>query len=245
MDELELLGLNKGETLEDHNYLLEKANLITVSATKLHQGIPSEHLYKTILLKNAVDDYFINEIKKDYKVPNEIRLLKNNYTKIVGYYGAIAPWVDFDLIEYSLKKLPQFAFIFIGPIFEMEEKVNFLKDNYDNIYFIKEMDRKYLISYLQSFDMCIIPFIKNNITDSVSPVKIYEYIVANKPVITTNILECQDMNIVDVVDAQDEFIKKLISPKKITNGISSKFIKNNRWANRVDGIIKYMNKEIK
>jgi hypothetical protein len=79
----------------------------------------------------------------------------------------------------------------------------------------------------------------------VSPVKIYEYIIANKPVVTTNILECQDIDIVDVVDTQDKFIEKLISPTDITKEISSKFIINNKWSTRVDEIVEFMNKEIK
>jgi len=245
MDELELLDLNKDETIENHNYLLEKANLITVSATKLHNSIPNRYLDKTLLLRNAVDDKFIQDIQKVDKIPNEIRVYKNSYEKIVGYYGAIAPWIDFELIEESLQKLPQYAFVFIGPVFEVEEKIKYYKDNYDNIFFIREMQRESLIPYLKSFDMCIIPFIKNNITDAVSPVKIYEYIIANKPVITTNILECQEIDIVDVVSTKEEFVEKLISYKTITHDILSKFIENNRWATRVDGIIEFISKEIK
>ena len=243
MDELKLLDLDQREVIDSHNYLLGKADLITVSAKKLYESIPCQYKDKTLLLKNAVDNKFIHDVNLVYKIPNEIRLCQSNYDKVIGYYGVIAPWIDFDLIEYSLQKLPTYSFVFIGPVFDVEDKINHLKDTYDNIFFLKEMKRESLIPYLNSFDICSIPFVNNNITNSVSPVKIYEYIAANKPVVTTNILECQDIQIVDVVSSKEEFVAKLRSPKAIASKESFEFIEDNLWSNRVEAILKNTGKE--
>ncbi len=242
MDELELLDLNQSDTLENHSCLLEKADLITVSAQKLYDSVPNKLLQKTLLLRNAVDDDFISKVNGYYKIPNDMRLCKNSYDKVVGYYGALAKWVDFDLIEYSLQRLPNFAFVFIGPVFLVDVNIEHLKNNYDNVFFIKEMEREKLIPYLCCFNVCIIPFIKNSVTESVSPVKIYEYIAAIKPIVATNIAECESAdiaNIADVVHSREAFVEKIINSKQITEDISREFISYNRWSTRVDNIISF------
>ena len=243
MDELDLLDHDQTELKQYHDYLLEYANLITVSSLKLYGSIPDKYHNKILLLRNAVDDNFIAEVNKDCGTPNEIRLMKISYDKIVGYYGAIAPWIDFDVIEHLLMECPSYAFVFIGPIFDVEEQVEGLKKKYDNIFFIREMERNLLIPYLKSFDICIIPFIKNSITDSVSPVKIYEYISALKPVVATDILECKEMSLLNIATNKKEYAVKIRLTEALDINIAEEFIASNRWETRVDEIVNFIEKD--
>ncbi len=243
MDELDLLESNHEELIHQHNVLLEKANLITVSAQKLYDSIDENYREKILLLPNAVDEEFLTSIETTKTIPNEIKLIRNNYKRIIGYYGAIAPWVDFELIEYLLKQNKSDFYLFIGPVFDTSEKVAYLLNNYENILFIKEMPRENIISYLKIFDKCIIPFIKNNITDSVSPVKVYEYLAAGKDVVSTNILECEKIEYIDVASNKEEFSKNLQLSSKQKKSIIKDYVLENLWSKRVEKILEFMERK--
>jgi hypothetical protein len=169
-------------------------------------------------------------------------LIKNKYQSIVGYYGAIAPWVDFDLIEYLLQQNKGDFYLFIGPVFDTSDKVAYLLNNYENILFIKEMPRENIISYLKEFDKCIIPFIKNKITDSVSPVKVYEYLAAGKNVISTNILECEKIQYIDVASNKEDFSEKLKLVSKYGKDTIKNYVLENLWSKRIEEILEFMEK---
>ncbi len=57
--------------------------------------------------------------------------------------------------------------------------------------------------------MAILPFARNEITESVSPVKIFEYMAAGKPVVTTSLPECRKYRSCLIADTPDEFVKQL------------------------------------
>jgi glycosyltransferase involved in cell wall biosynthesis len=44
-------------------------------------------------------------------------------------------------------------------------------------------------AYLQRFDVCIMPFKVNDLTRDVNPVKMYEYLAAGKPIVSTYLPE--------------------------------------------------------
>jgi hypothetical protein len=56
-----------------------------------------------------------------------------------------------------------------------------------------------LPGYLRLFDVATIPFRLNRITRATSPLKLYEYFAAGKPVVTTALPECAAFSEVRIV----------------------------------------------
>ena len=48
-----------------------------------------------------------------------------------------------------------------------------------------------LPAWLERFDVCIIPFKINQVTEATDPVKFYEYLAQAKPVVTTRLPELE------------------------------------------------------
>lgn len=244
MDEISLLNLPIDELEKDHLRLIKEANLITVSAKKLLEQINLEYQTKAILINNAVSEEFIINLK-NAKINKEINKSKNEGKKVIGYYGAIAEWLDFDLVNYLAENCKECDFIFIGPVFNTENEIKKLQENSPNIKFIKQIPHEKLLSYLKGFDICIIPFIKNELTDSVSPVKLFEYMANNKPIICTDLAECRNYKSVNIAENKDEFLEKIKenliegSNKKI-NKIEAKELDENTWESRVKTIVKHI-----
>lgn len=208
MDDISLLYGSYEELKGNHLTLLERADLITVSATKLKEEIPLKYSNKLKLLNNAVSEDFIQDFKNSL-IAEEIIKIRGNESKIIGYYGALASWFDFELIDYIATNRKDYTFILIGPIFDVEDKVENLKSKHKNIHIYPKVEQDKLIQFLKGFDVCIIPFKINSITEAVSPVKLFEYMSGEKPIVSTNLHECNKYKSVLIGENFEDFIQKV------------------------------------
>lgn len=241
MDELDLLELEPHLRDESHNKLMNLANLVTVSSDKLMDGIPEKFSQKTLLVNNGVSNDFLNLVNQDSIIPFELTQLKQ--FKVAGYYGAIAEWMDFDLIEFLLDTNPSIYFVLIGPISRaVQKKSNYLIGRYKNIIVLPEKTQADLIPYLKRFDVCMIPFLKNKITDSVSPVKLFEYFSARKPVVTTAINEAYKYEGIYISYGYNDFsdhISSAIRGEDANENLRS-IAMQNTWESRVEQIKSFL-----
>ncbi|XXM72055.1 glycosyltransferase [Lysinibacillus sphaericus] len=122
---------------------------------------------------------------------------------IIFFMGAIAGWVDIELINYLAEKRPSYNFVFVGE--EVKEKL----PTKNNIYMLGKKKYKDLKNYLLHSNITIIPFKENNLTASVTPLKFYEYISAGKPVVTTMLPDLIGLKGVGVADDREDFLVKI------------------------------------
>lgn len=165
--------------------LIRKADLVYATSTKLIEKF-SDVRQDIKYLPNGVNcqDF----IPKDLSYPKDIEDLKNK--KICIYIGAIAEWLDFEKIVYSIETLKQVNFIFIGP-----RHVEFSNiEEYPNVRYLGKKNYKDLINYLKVSNVAWIPFMKNDLTDAINPVKLYEYLSAGVPTVTTKLREIEDIS---------------------------------------------------
>jgi len=240
MDELSILELPLEETLPQHEVLLERADLITVSAGKLLEKIPDRHRNKTMLLNNAVDSAFINTVSKT--LPSEELITLATDKKIIGYFGAIAEWFDFDLVTFLARARPDLAFFFVGPVLDVESEVQLMEADYSNVRFFPPVSYDQIPAILCAFDVCIIPFVKNSVTDAVSPVKLFEYLSAGKPVVSSDLRECLNYEPVMTASSNSEFLACLARALEESGNAAfcaqlKQLAERNTWSARVQTIL--------
>jgi glycosyltransferase involved in cell wall biosynthesis len=83
-----------------------------------------------------------------------------------------------------------------------------LLKNLENVHFLgrKEYDR--LPDYLAGCDVALNPYKDDNIARGSSPLKLYEYIAAGLPVVSTEMPEARSFNgLVRIASNRDDFIK--------------------------------------
>ena len=239
MDELSLLDLPAHDLERDHLALLNRADLVTVSAGNLMDNLPERIRPKTLLINNAVSRDFINAVDNCVRVADEMAVLKDH--PILGYYGAIAEWMDFDLIERMAEVFPDARIVLIGPVAEkIEKRVENILRKHTNVIVYPPRKQLELIPFLKCFDVCIIPFLKNAVTDAVSPVKLFEYFSAGKSVVTTDLVECVKYPPVLIANNHEQFIsivRKLASNKAVELNLEAQNIAlQNTWDHRVQEI---------
>lgn len=244
VDELssEISGYNiTSKMIEDHEKLLrDKENVLVVSTAKKLKDIANKFRGENennILSPNAVN---LEDFKNHgNEIGEKIQPIVNKRKPIIGYYGALAKWFDYKLIEQLAKEREDYEIVLIGMDYDGSYDQSNLKD-YSNISYLGMIDYKDLINYSRYFDVCIVPFIKNDITDSTSPLKIFEYMALEKPIVTTNINECKNYESCLISKDYDEFIRnidkalKLEVDNKEYFNILRREAEENTWDNRAE-----------
>ena len=244
VDELssEISGYNiTSKMIEDHEKLLrDKENVLVVSTAKKLKDIANKFRGENennILAPNAVN---LEDFKNHgNEIGEKIQPIVNKRKPIIGYYGALAKWFDYKLIEQLAKEREDYEIVLIGMDYDGSYDKSNLK-NYSNISYLGMIDYKDLINYSRYFDVCIVPFIKNDITDSTSPLKIFEYMALEKSIVTTDINECKNYESCLISKDYDEFIRnidkalKLEVDNKEYFNILRREAEENTWDNRAE-----------
>lgn len=144
---------------------------------------------RAILVQNGVDTrHYRNKIHLNTLLPANLISFREKYAKIVGYFGAIAPWLWYEVLDELVTLRPDLGFVFIGPdYYGGAQKLT--KAN--NVLYMGAVDYKVLPAYALKFDVCFIPFAPTEIARTTSPLKLFEYFALEKPVVVTSeMLEC-------------------------------------------------------
>ena len=170
--------------LANEKILLAKSDLILASSDYLSHKF-AKYKSKIIPLKNAGEySHFATASHKSTLAPKDIGHLP---TPIIGYYGALADWLNIDLIEGLARDIPRASIVLIG--LDNNPRLKTLATKYPNIHLLGEKPYIELPKYLAYFDVCLIPFKLNKLIQATNPVKIYEYFASGKPVVSTSIPE--------------------------------------------------------
>ncbi len=181
------------------------ADLVAASARTL-LGKMRERRPDAVLCPNGVDYGFFSDFSRDAP-PADIAELMGR--PIIGYYGAIAEWLDFTLIRTTAAALPDCELVFIGPLYGDSMSAHLEVFDLPNVHWLGAKAYRDLPAYLRAFDVATIPFVVNEVTDAVSPVKLFEYMAGGRPVVTPRLQECTRYEAVLVSTDQNDYIAKL------------------------------------
>jgi teichuronic acid biosynthesis glycosyltransferase TuaH len=217
------------DLIKESDILFATAQNLVEKASKVRDDV--------VYLPNGVK---YNDFQKDeYLYPREFGMYKG--AKKILYIGAIAEWLDKELIEYTVRSLPSVHFFFIGPD---HGGLRGLED-YHNIHILGRRDYNSLPSYLNYSDLAIIPFKINKLTDAINPVKLFEYLATGTPTLTTNFKEINNIKgPFTVAYNKEEFVEKakgLVKSSK-SSSLLKEYAKNNDWKDRFETIISCVNK---
>ena len=136
----------------------------------------------SFFIPNAVD---ISQSSKalDIELPIH-KSLKGIKKPIIGYFGNIERRMDFDLLKDVCKRNQDKSFVFCGPV-SAEFAPNWFY-SVSNIYLIEAIPYCEMPSLIKGFDVALIPFKKDNVSRTIFPLKLFEYLGAGKPVVATD-----------------------------------------------------------
>ena len=151
---------------------------------------------KVILVPNGVDVWhYRNPAHERFHLPEELLEFRNEYENVVGYFGAIAPWLWYEEITKLVNRRPDLGFVFIGPDYAADAVAKLPKTR--NVLWLDQVSYDALPAYAIQFDVCFIPFEPDEIAHTTSPLKLFEYFALEKPVVVTSQMhECTAFDVV-------------------------------------------------
>jgi glycosyltransferase involved in cell wall biosynthesis len=176
---------------------LTSADLVVTSSQRLYHDSLTVNP-NTILVPNGCNfDHFARAQSRTLPVPEDIRDLK---PPIVGYHGAIATWLDFNLIVRVADSLPHGHVVMVGPFYKLTKV-----PKRPNLHWLGYKKFEWLPNYTQLFDAAMIPFRVSPLTEAVNPIKMWEYMAAGIPVVTTALPEARNIGEIYYSATDDEF----------------------------------------
>jgi glycosyltransferase involved in cell wall biosynthesis len=111
---------------------------------------------------------------------------------VFGYTGTIHPdRVDVDLLVMLAAAIPQATFALVGPNMLPAENLARLA-RCSNIRFTGAVPYADIPRYMSTFDVCITPHRVTPFTESLNPIKLWEYLAAGKPIVSTDVAGFRD-----------------------------------------------------
>ncbi|MFS0728089.1 glycosyltransferase [Paenibacillus sp. 1P07SE] len=124
---------------------------------------------------------------------------------LIGFVGAWAPWVDAALLSrIAHMRDIDWEVVVIGAELGRRYELAHLP----NIHYLGQRPHRELAAYIAMLDICLVPFLPQQVTLAANPVKVYEYLAAGKPVVSTDLPECREMGeVVEVGRNHDEVLE--------------------------------------
>jgi glycosyltransferase involved in cell wall biosynthesis len=175
-DDLEGFGNIPHVLLEIDKELIRQADVVLTSAHRLTEMTARLRPADVYYLPNAAD--FEHFQVQRVRMPRE-------YVDIpaprVIYVGMIDFWFDVPLLRVVASRLNRFSFVVIGP-----STINLRPlQGVHNIFILGPRNYQDLPVYLHHADVGIIPFKRLPLIEAVNPIKLYEYMAAGLPVVST------------------------------------------------------------
>lgn len=203
IDDLTVFPYDQVKLRRDHERALREATVVLSVAGRLHEQakrIRPDALY----LPNAVE--FERFAAPPAELPDDpvLHALLRDGKPLAGYYGALAEWFDYDLLEEVAERRPDWNFLLIGPDYDGSLPQRRLT-KMPNVRWLGVRPYERLPAYLHALTCAMIPFRLNDITLATSPLKLYEYFAGGKPVISAPLPEVAAFPEVLLARTADEF----------------------------------------
>jgi teichuronic acid biosynthesis glycosyltransferase TuaH len=161
--------------------LIQNSDMIICTSKQLYEERRSLHV-RTYFVPNAADiKHSILATDENLTVHDQICSFRK---PVVGYFGNIEKRIDYEMMREVAEKNTDKTFVFAGPI-EKKWVPDFFF-SIPNVQFIGRIPYDQMPSVLKGFDVALIPFRRYEHSATVFPMKLFEYLGAGKPVVSTD-----------------------------------------------------------
>lgn len=226
----------KKELLLIEEELVKKADIVTTTSKKLYDD--KKVFNKSSYYIHNVGDF--DHFNKTGVPSEEFQFLESISAKKIVYAGVIDDYkIDLELIDTITDRL-NYYFVFLGPV-RVKEKKELLKklQGKNNVHFHGHVDYKILPSVLHQCDTIWLPYNKNDHTQYVFPLKLFEAFATGKQVVARSLNSYEKYSdYMQVFNNADEAVSNLaleINKARALKRIS--LAKENDWDSRLDKIL--------
>lgn len=127
--------------------------------------------------------HFGKAVLPDTPIPEDLQSLPR---PIIGYFGQADPWkIDVDLLVHVARSRPNWSVVLVGHSYGIatDHRIQGLR----NLLVLGTKPYTDIPGYLKAFDVCMLPLLLTDGTRNGTPLKLFEYLAAGKPIVSTDI----------------------------------------------------------
>ena len=165
-------GLSRWSMMRIEREIVQRVPCLWYTAPSIGQrleGLSGDVQY----VPNAADMNALPAVSKGNNIG------KTDREGVAGYVGTIGEWFDWPLLIRFAQSCPTIEVRLIGPVFAQAPRLP------TNVVLLGKMSHQDALHEMAAFDVGLIPFKLNRLTESVDPIKYYEYVAMGKPVLST------------------------------------------------------------
>lgn len=169
---------------ECHEALCRQADVVIASAQELLEDC-QRYTDRAYLVRHGVEwEHFAPAAVEEIERPADIADIRG---PILGFFGLIHEWIDQELLCGLADAFPEAVLVLIGKV---QTDVSRLQQK-PNIRLLGQKPYGQLPAYSAAFDVGLIPFVINDLTLAINPIKLREYLSAGMPVVATSLPEIE------------------------------------------------------
>lgn len=161
--------------------VVEQSDLVICTSKQLYEEKKPLNKF-TFFIPNAADSiHSAKAMDPGLMVHVKMRAIPK---PILGYFGNIERRIDYDLLTQVVRLNADKSFVFAGPA--VEEFIPKGLREMKNVYFLGRIPYEEMPSVIKAFDVALIPFKKDEVSSTIFPLKLFEYLGAGKAVVSTD-----------------------------------------------------------
>ena len=227
----------------DERRLLQSADIVLTTAESLYES--RSRLHQNVhFADNGVDFELFHVATSETIIPYDLTRVARPR---VIYIGRLGPWVDFDLLGTISQLHPEWSLCLVGPDSSSGRLRKLARGN--NVHYFGFRPRNQLPNYLAGADVAIIPFVRNEFTKGINPLKLYEYLAGGVPVVSTSLPDIiRYGNTVHVARSHEEFVRQVaecahrIDKDRIQRGV--KIARRHSWTHLTRETLRIVEKHV-
>lgn len=201
MDELSAFRHAPPELLQRETELLRQADVVFTGGPSLYRAKKDRHA-NVHCFPSSVDAAHFGQARAGLPEPADQAGLPHPR---LGFFGVIDERFDVPLLDALARARPDWQFVLVGPVVKIDPAT---LPRHANIHYLGQKGYAELPAYLGGWDVCLLPFARNEATRFISPTKTLEYMAAERPIVSTPITDVAEPygDIVYLGDTTETFL---------------------------------------
>jgi glycosyltransferase involved in cell wall biosynthesis len=174
----------KRQTEELEKKMMDTADIVIVVSRKLYET-KRPFNPRTYLVPNGVNYEAYTEALSSTKLPDTLRAIK---PPRLGYSGLIGDRLNFEMLREVALRNPRWSLVFLGQVLlsKMSEAWRALC-SLPNVHYLGQVPPNQVPHFLKGFQVGLMPYLQDNHSEFISPLKLYDYMAAGLPVVSVDI----------------------------------------------------------
>jgi glycosyltransferase involved in cell wall biosynthesis len=236
-------GVERLMVKEMEDILITKVHFMVAVSEELKKNKKSP-TGPTYLLTHGVDvEHFSNPTPCNKYA--RVDIMGGIQKPIIGYFGLFDERSDLNILQNILRRHPEWSLVIIGKSMIDTQTLQ----RHKNFYHINAVPYSDLPLYASYFNVCIIPYVRNILTNNINPLKLKEYLATGKPVVSTALPEAVKLkDLISIAYDIDEFlicIEKSLIKNKVATDMQIKAVKTEDWYYKAEQLSSWIEDALK